>query len=719
MEAPAQRSDQAPALNPRVPLSPWQRGGVVVLNWLVFSVIYRLVLQSLAARWLQADGSLSPYKAAFGIAWPCAYGDVPVAIALGLAASLVAGLTAKEGWRGVAGRIGQWILGGLLFALALLGLTHMRVSLALHTGLSWEIARETLHSGEVSSLLYNARPLDLGVLATLACVLLMGARLPWQRSRWSLVALMLAFCATRALPAATSTELPVEMGYTPITYLLSTAMAEAGEGEDSGVKVEAKGDSSGRENVEESGNKPSVLQRARPLQPPAALTATDDQAGGLFLTDPDFSGPQSPETRPPDLTHDRWPKQAWNVVWVVMESTGRRYFEGETHPTQPPMPFLRELAAKGWYLAGHRSPSNSSATSIFAQFSGIYPVPAAQMFSVAKDNHVPGLFSLLPAQYEKFLYTPGKLTYFFPKAFLQHQGLNEMVGFDETDVTRNPGGEGLSKDEPEVVTRFLQRLHRAREPFVGVYYSYVAHWEYTDYGTAWQRYGGGRLIDHYHNNLWLLDRQIKRIYEQLEADGRLDRTILVFVGDHGEAFGQHERNWAHARGSYEENFQTPAVLWQPRIFAPKVDKRDSLHIDLLPSVLDALGVPFDRAMVQGESLWQAQLRRNVALFWGNEGTVSGIWRDQHKLRWLTAERRCEQFDLQKDPTERHPLPCGSAAERLALIKRYQGQQRGVVPAYSQAVERHERFQGRQLAQTPAVLPVASTASQATAGPMQP
>ena len=418
------------------------------------------------------------------------------------------------------------------------------------------------------------------------------------------------------------------------------------------------------------------------------VAAPAEVTPGLFLHDPRVTDPTPVAKVVPPPRH-------WNVVWIVLESTGLRYFKGEASKGKLPMPFAHKLATEGWFLTRHHSPSNSSATSIVAQFSGLYPLPSVQMFSVAPDNHLPSLFSWLPVDYERFLYTAGRLTYFFPKAFMQHGGMTDMVGYEETSVTRNPGGEGLSKDEVQVVGTFLERLGKAHEPFAAVYYSYLGHWPYTDYSPFYpdegRHFGGARLLDHYLDNLWLLDKQIERIVEQLRKQGVLDRTLIVVAGDHGEAFGQHEHSWAHAKHSWQENHETAAFLWQPAVFPAREVTELTLHTDLMPTVLDALGVPYDAEMVQGESLFQQRLRRKVAFLWGNQGVVTGSFADGLKLLWSIRERSCTAFDLNTDPQEKKARKC--PPERLEILRAYKEFQLKALPAWSEARRKQEPWQG--------------------------
>ena len=528
---------------------------------------------------------------------------------------------------------------------------------ALHQGVDQTWVRDAYLSGELLAVDANTQPRDVALIVGAPLLLLTLRWLPAGRARVR-PGLVLVFAAFFLLASRLAPERaagwPVDTVQNPFGHLAF----HAPELEVAGFPV------------------------ADPL--PGDVSPTHV----LRLADPRLEDP-NPVTKTLPAPTDT----PWNVVWIIMESTGTRYFEGETHPEKLPMPTLRKLADEGWYLAHHQSPSNSSATSIFAMLSGLYPAPQMQMFAITPDNYAPALPRLLPKNYEKFLYTPGKLSYFFPKAFLQHSGLTELVGFAESSVTRVPPGEGLCKDEVEVMTTFLARLERAHEPFFGIYYSYVPHWPYTDYGPSTRRYSGDQRLDQYHNSLWLLDTQIARVVEQLRKQGALDRTILLLSGDHGEAFGQHARNWAHARGSYRENFETPAVLWQPRLFPPRRIDHETQHVDLVPTLLDALRIPYDDNLLQGESLFQDRWRRKVQFFWANEGMVTAQRDDGIKMSWSPLDKRCRVVDLHADREELHPQPCDKHLELLGILKWFRDGQLARLPKYSEAVRKGEPFEG--------------------------
>ncbi len=94
-----------------------------------------------------------------------------------------------------------------------------------------------------------------------------------------------------------------------------------------------------------------------------------------------------------------------------------------------------------------------------------------------------------------------------------------------------------------------------------------------------------------------LDRKVGVILEQLKTDGLLENTIIVFMGDNGEA---------HVRGKqfcYEEGLHVPLIIrWAASMVPPEhfkagtVDDRLLESIDLAPTYLDLIGVPIPASM---------------------------------------------------------------------------------------------------------------------------
>ena len=60
-----------------------------------------------------------------------------------------------------------------------------------------------------------------------------------------------------------------------------------------------------------------------------------------------------------------------------------------------------------------------------------------------------------------------------------------------------------------------------------------------------------------------------RLLEGLAGDGRLDRTVVVVLGDHGESLGEH-REATHGFFVYDATVQIPLLMAGPAIAPRKV-----------------------------------------------------------------------------------------------------------------------------------------------------
>jgi len=353
----------------------------------------------------------------------------------------------------------------------------------------------------------------------------------------------------------------------------------------------------------------------------------------------------------------------WNILFLVMESVGTRYIFNTDDGNPMPMPFLHKISKEGWFLKKHHTTSNVSTKAIFSIFSGAYDFFNRETFGTRAEAGVPAIYNWLGEDYDRFLVTPSSISWYFPTKFIKNNGMQEIHSYENLKFKIKEEfhslGRYIARDEIQTVDFFIQRMIKAREPFLGIYISFAAHFPYFDYGENYRLMKeDGRLINRYYNNLNLLDHMVKRIVDHLKEQGLLERTILVIVGDHGQAFGQHHpNNFMHYRYSYNENLETPAVFYQPALFKPKTFEFPTSHVDILPTLLDALRIPYPPMVFNGESLFHDTLRQKSIFFYGYEESVSSL--DPHliKVQYSLKKNKCWAFDLNHDPDERNPLDC--------------------------------------------------------------
>jgi arylsulfatase A-like enzyme len=154
-----------------------------------------------------------------------------------------------------------------------------------------------------------------------------------------------------------------------------------------------------------------------------------------------------------------------------------------------------------------------------------------------------------------------------------------------------------------------------------------------------------------------VDAQIGRLRRALRERGLAERTYLIVTADHGEAFGEHGRDF-HASTVYEEMIRIPLLIEGPGI-APRRVQRHVTLFDVGPTVLSLLGVDVP-APFMGQSL-QPFLRgedprptRPLAVD-GGRAIRAMLFDERFKAIVDFRQGTEELYDLQRDPNERRNL----------------------------------------------------------------
>ena len=101
-----------------------------------------------------------------------------------------------------------------------------------------------------------------------------------------------------------------------------------------------------------------------------------------------------------------------------------------------------------------------------------------------------------------------------------------------------------------------------------------------------------------------VDAHLGRVLDALAAMGRLADTLILFASDHGEFMG--DRGLGEKELFYDEIVRVPFIVCDPdsRAGATRgtVDTRFVEGIDVVPTILDALGIAPSRHRIEGRSL---------------------------------------------------------------------------------------------------------------------
>lgn len=185
---------------------------------------------------------------------------------------------------------------------------------------------------------------------------------------------------------------------------------------------------------------------------------------------------------------------------------------------------------------------------------------------------------------------------------------DDMYDPDEVDLPANFGVE-LTDDKPSGY--HLVRMY-ARE--IG------RHVPLKDERT-WRK-----LIAHYWGAVSLVDKYTGKILDSLRENGLEDNTIVVFTSDHGEMMGDFKM--IQKGVIHDSSSRVPLFIKIPGVTDNQVRIEEPVgHVDLVPTLLDAMGLETDAAL-DGKSLLPSikkaeELKDNEVFIEWNEGIQGG------------------------------------------------------------------------------------------------
>jgi phosphoglycerol transferase MdoB-like AlkP superfamily enzyme len=547
----------------------------------------------------------------------------------------------------------------VLLLLALIERTHYQLLLQLDTGLTMTFLKmmpvmfgpgDFFHLLSLWDLIFLAVPFVCFVMA------LTGHRWLLRIYKPVFVCLTALILAAQLVPGRQ--KLPADIYQNPVFFVLNDALRDA----------------------------LNTAFRSNDYYEHRADLPDEEQMHAIRLMDEAFVTPTNPPTSPRRnraLTADG---ELWNVMIFVLESTGADYAFDTSLGNKTPMPFLQKLAREGLYLANHHASANNSAQAAFSIFSGLYACTSHTLFPMQQNVVIPTLNRYLPDNYSYFLVHPTDPDYWFPKFMFLNNGLREFDNRETMPPGQRPELSDLARNEIDSFDFLQRRLDDVREPFLGVYWSFAPHYPYSDYGPDYRILPGNNKQQRYYNNLRLLDTQLQRIVEHLKTTGVADHTLFVFVGDHGEAFEQHPGVWAHSFGSYSEMYRVPMLFWQPKLIPPQTITFPTSHADIVPTLLDVLGISYDPSKFQGESVLRGPPQRKyIFTMDAYADNISAISEQMKKVSISFNSGNVTAFDLAKDPKEQAPLDENHFPEQIEAIIKFRNFQSRMIETYNQSI----------------------------------
>ncbi len=165
------------------------------------------------------------------------------------------------------------------------------------------------------------------------------------------------------------------------------------------------------------------------------------------------------------------------------------------------------------------------------------------------------------------------------------------------------------------------------------------------------------LLDLYDEEILGLDRGLGQLFDQLDHRQLSQRTLVILASDHGEGFYEHG-TVKHCYSVYDVETRVPLLFWIPGIAGP-VERRAAVqNLDILPTVLDYLGLLDDPLPeIAGHSLRPIieSSEGGGGLAYSAAGAYRSVNDERYKLILDLAAQSYQLFDLLEDPQELHDL----------------------------------------------------------------
>jgi len=163
------------------------------------------------------------------------------------------------------------------------------------------------------------------------------------------------------------------------------------------------------------------------------------------------------------------------------------------------------------------------------------------------------------------------------------------------------------------------------------------------------------LVDLYDDEILFFDEVFRTLIQELEANGLLEETLIVFTSDHGEEFLEHG-HISHCRGVWDTVTHVPLFIKIPGVegqrFAAAVQ-----NLDIVPTILDYLEIDGGDFGFEGRSLRPLIEGREDSQLYAFSRQTEFHSSDDGRFHLIldTDSDSFTLFDLRNDPLEQHDL----------------------------------------------------------------
>lgn len=117
------------------------------------------------------------------------------------------------------------------------------------------------------------------------------------------------------------------------------------------------------------------------------------------------------------------------------------------------------------------------------------------------------------------------------------------------------------------------------------------------------------LNDIYDNGVAQVDYEVGEIIKILKEKNLYDNSIIVLQSEHGETLG--ERKYIAHTDIHDEMVHTPLIIHIPQVTSKVFEDNFVSGVDIMPTILDVLNIPFSNYKLDGESFIRKESNNKI------------------------------------------------------------------------------------------------------------
>lgn len=349
-----------------------------------------------------------------------------------------------------------------------------------------------------------------------------------------------------------------------------------------------------------------------------------------------------------------------NIIIFVLESVPAEYIYNKDY--KDVVPEFNNYLNKSIVFNNIYAHAPATNKSLFSMLTSVYPdIRYKSITQEYPDINLASISTeLKKLNFRTSFFTSGDFNFQRANVFLSNHDFDSIKDYNNSDCNREKFYVNEYVNEPRlhfdtyddecILDDFVDWIGKDQSSaFFSVFWTHQTHYPYYVKEIKNNYVKDIKTYNRYLNALHHIDMVFGKLMSKLKELKLYQNTLVVVVGDHGEAFGKHGQ-WGHPSKIYEENVNVPMMIINPRLFSGQQYDIIGGLIDLAPTVMDIMNYPKPQTW-QGRSLFASERTNRIYFFAPWSERLFGFRENDFKFIFNATNNTYEIYNLKMDPDE--------------------------------------------------------------------